>query len=251
MAETQLIEQDYGDGVVGIELNRVPVNALTPDFLCDFGHAIDRFGADASVRAIVISSRCKVLSAGLDLKAAMDFDSRQQAAIVEALNRDFLKLYACPKPVVTAISGAAIAGGLFFVLGADFRVASARSSFGLAEVRVGVDLPIGPMEIALAELDPRTARQLLLTGQPVNVETALERGIVDIVAEKDDVLERAIGEARRLGQLPGLAYGAIKQGLRQETINKIKDGIARDENADWFNVETKAAMQRMIGAGEK
>ncbi|WP_146345594.1 enoyl-CoA hydratase/isomerase family protein [Phaeobacter marinintestinus] len=251
MGEEFLIRKDHGDGVAGIVLNRAPVNALSPGFLAEFGTMIDELTADDSVGSILISSDFKVLSAGLDLKEAQGFDLAAQKAIVEALNRDFLKLFACPKPVVTAVAGAAIAGGLFFVLGADLRVAGPRAAFGLAEVRVGADLPVGPMEIAMATLDQNTARQLLLTGQPINAEQAHARGIVDVLVPKgEDVLTRAVAEARILGQLPSLAYASIKHNLRGPTIARIeaamKQGAIGSESG-WFNAQTKAAMQRMLG----
>lgn len=251
MSKDNLIRRDHGEGVAGVGLNRAPVNALSPEFLGAFGDLIDELAADDTVSSIVISSEFKVFSAGLDLKEAQGFDLAAQHAIVEALNRDFLRLFACPKPVVAAVGGAAIAGGLFFVLGADLRVAGPRAAFGLAEVRVGVDLPVGPMEVAMATLDPNTARQLLLTGQPISAEQAHMRGVVDVLLpEGEDVLDRAIGEARRLGALPLSAFASIKRTLRRQAIERIEAGMAAGANqpeGGWFTPETKAAMQRMIG----
>ena len=145
-----LSTRDLGDGIVELQLGRGPVNALSADFLMGFAALITRLGADDAVRCIILSSPFKVFSAGLDLKEAQHFDLEQQQAIVRGLNEGFLALYACPKPVVASIGGAAIAGGLFFVLASDRRVAMTKSSFGLAEVRVGADFPVGPLEIAKA-----------------------------------------------------------------------------------------------------
>ena len=146
MAEKQSLSiRAHGDGIIELQLGRAPVNALSAEFLMEFADEITRIGQDDEVRAIILTSPFKVFSAGLDLKEAQDFDLEQQQAIVRGLNEGFLALYACPKPVVACIGGAAIAGGLFFVLASDRRVALSKSSFGLAEVRVGADFPFGPL----------------------------------------------------------------------------------------------------------
>ncbi len=244
---------EHGDGIVELQLGRGPVNALSAEFLMEFGTLITQLGADDAVRAIIISSPFKVFSAGLDLKEAQDFDLHQQHAIVRGLNEGFLALYACPKPVVACVGGAAIAGGLFFVLASDRRVAMTKSAFGLAEVRVGADFPVGPLEIAKATLDADTLRRLMLTGQPIGPIAARNFGFIDIVAEdREDLMGYSLAEARKLAELPSIAYASIKQQLRGETIARIRAAIEAGGNTPeggWFNSQTKAAMQRMIDRG--
>jgi enoyl-CoA hydratase/carnithine racemase len=254
MAEhDNLSTRDLGDGIVELQLGRGPVNALSADFLMAFADLITELGQDEDVRAIILTSPFKVFSAGLDLKEAQGFDLAQQHAIVRGLNEGFLALYACPKPVIASVAGAAIAGGLFFVLASDRRVAMTKSSFGLAEVRVGADFPIGPLEIAKATLDADSQRRLMLTGQPIGCIAARNFGFVDIIAEDlEDLQAYSLAEARKLAELPSIAYAAIKQQLRGETIAKIRAAIeagANQPEGGWFNSQTKAAMQRMLDQG--
>jgi len=246
-----LILTDHGEGITEIGLNRGPVNALSPEFLMGFAALLDRLEADETVRAVVISSPLKVFSAGLDLKEARTFDLAQEQAIVAALNLGFLRLFTFAKPVVVAVNGAALAGGLFFVLAADLRVAGPRASFGLAEIRVGVDFPVGPMEIARAALDPNALRRLMLTGQPIAVDHARDIGLVDMLVDGGDtVVERAVEEARKLAQLPSIAYAAVKRQIREPAVSAIETAISQGANAPaegWFNSQTRDAMRRMIG----
>ncbi|WP_164658996.1 enoyl-CoA hydratase/isomerase family protein [Tropicibacter sp. Alg240-R139] len=248
-ATNHLIRTNHDDGVIEIGLNRAPVNALSPDFLFDFKDLLDELSVDPEVRAIVLTSSFKVYSAGLDLKEAQEFNLDQQYAIVEGLNVGFLSLFANPKPVVCSVDGAAIAGGLFFVLGSDVRVAGPRTKLGLAEVRVGADFPIGPLEIARATLGPDALRRLMLTGLPLDAVDAHRYGILDILTE-DSSRDRAMVEARALAQLPPQTYASIKQQIRGDTIQiieqAIRDGANRSDTG-WFSDETKPAMQRMIG----
>lgn len=246
-----LNRRTHGDGIIELQLGRGPVNALSSDFLLDFAAEIKQLGQDADVRAIILSSPFKVFSAGLDLKEAQEFDLEQQHAIVRGLNEGFLALYACPKPTVAAVNGAAIAGGLFFVLASDLRVAVSKASFGLAEVRVGADFPVGPLEIALATLDSNTQRRLMLTGQPIGAVAARNASIVDIITEGvDELMPRALTEARKLAKLPPMTFASVKQQLRGDTIARIEAAISAGGNSPtdgWFNSETKPAMQRMLG----
>ncbi|MFS4583356.1 enoyl-CoA hydratase/isomerase family protein [Phaeobacter sp. C3_T13_0] len=244
-----LIQHSHGDGIVEIKLARAPVNALSAEFLMDFAKLIKDLGEDPAVCALLLTSPFKVFSAGLDLKVARDFDDAGQRAAVQGLNEAFLALYACPKPVVTAVNGAAIAGGLFFVLCSDVRVAQVKSKFGLAEVQAGVDFPIAPLEIARATLNPNIQRRLMLTGQTIGPIAARNFNIVDIIADDaEDLLGYALKEARTLADLPPKSFAAIKHQLRGETIAKIKAAMASEDSfQQWFTDETVPAMTRVIG----
>lgn len=247
MSDTLTVEP-LENGVFELKLHRAPVNALSAEFLMGFARKIKELEEDADVRSIVLTSPFKVFSAGLDLKEAQTFDRAAQNAIVEGLNVGFLALFACCKPTVCAVNGAAIAGGLFFVLGSDIRVSSPKAKFGLAEVRVGANFPVGPLEIARATLDPNSMRRLMLTGQPISAEQAQHCGIVDLIAE--EVRSGAIEQARALAEIPPKTYASVKNQIRGSTVALIQDAIEKGANAPeggWFNEETRAAMKRMIG----
>jgi enoyl-CoA hydratase len=246
MSDSSWIKRiDHDGGVVELSLNRGPVNALTPDALFGLRDCINGLSEDANVGAIVLSSPLKVLSAGLNLKEARGFDDDQQDAIVCGLNEGFLALYACPKPVICAINGAAIAGGLFFVLTADHRIAAPKAQFGLAEVRVGVDFPVGPLEIAKAALSSNDARRLMLRGQPVDAQTAQSMGLVDLIVDAEDVLPQALKDATEFACIPAKAYASIKNQLRGDVIARIR--AAPPSTAQWFTEETTGAMSKMLG----
>ncbi len=250
MTQDRLVRTDHENGVVQIGLNRAPVNALSADFLMEFSDLIDVLVADDTVRSIVLTSGFKVFSAGLDLKEAQHFHLTQQHAMVRGLNVSFLSLYACPKPTLVAVDGAAIAGGLFFVLGSDVRISSPRASFGLAEVRVGADFPVGPLEIARAALSPDTLRRLMLTGRPIDTDSAKAAGIIDEITPSEQLFTRVMQIGGEMAQIPPQTFASVKRQIRGDTISRIEAAMAGGANAPeggWFNDETIAAMKRMIG----
>lgn len=249
MTTGDLMCVDHANGVVEVRLNRAPVNALSADFLMGFAGLIEALAQDTAVKSIVLTSDFKVLSAGLDLKEAQHFDVIAQHAIVEGLNIGFLTLFACPKPVVVAVNGAAIAGGLFFVLASDMRLASSRARLGLAEVRVGASFPVGPLEIARAALTPDALRRLMLSGLPIDVDQAHGMGIIDEIVSADQLRSRAIDVAADLAGLPPGTYASIKHQIRGSTIARIRAAMNAGGNTPeggWFTAETVPAMQRMI-----
>lgn len=243
--------KDDGNGITTLVLNRAPVNALSAGLLQAVAERLDELADDNSVRAVILASPFKVFSAGLDLKEAQAFDLGDQHAIVKGLNVTFTKLYGFPKPVVVAATGSAIAGGLFFLLAADYCVLDRAAKFGLAEVRAGADFPVGPLEIARATLSAADARRLMLGGKPIGADAALDAGIGDAIAEEGDVMAWAQRVAQDYATIPPKTYAAVKQQLRAPTITIIEQAMQQGANAPeggWFSSESKQAMADMIAS---
>ncbi|MBC8445396.1 MAG: enoyl-CoA hydratase/isomerase family protein [Rhodospirillaceae bacterium] len=235
----KLHREDAADGVTVLSLNRAPVNALNPQYLKEIEEALADINGDDSVRALVLTSGLKVLSAGMDLKEAIAFSDSDQTAVVDGLNDTYTRLYSLSKPVITAANGAAIAGGLFFILAADYTVASERGKFGLTEARVGVNFPVAPLEIARAALGPAALRQIMLGGNLIGAAAAREMGMVDEVTSPDEVMPRALAVARDYAAIPPKTYASIKaQNARKGTDNN------QHGPGGWFRPNPQRLVQR-------
>ena len=169
--------------------------------------------------AIVLTGREGFFSAGLDLKVAPTLDADGQRAMVTGVNSIFAAWYGFPAPVVAAVNGHAIAGGLILALCADYRVGSSEGKYGVTEVKAGVGYPAVAMAVVRAELHGPAARRLVLGADLVDAKAALEAGALDEVAEPDDVLHRATEVARNLSMLPSDAYARTKQQLRRPVLD--------------------------------
>lgn len=245
-----ILQEDLGNGITLVRLNRAPVNALNPAFLAEIEERFDALERAGAVKAVVLTSALKVFSAGLDLKVAKQFTVEEQTAVVDGLNATFVKLYRFPKPLVVAVNGAAIAGGLFFVLTADYAVAREGVKLGLAEIRVGVSFPTVPLEVARGTLPPRAFRQLLLGGNPVSANKALLEGFVDEVVTADEVLPRALQVAEDYSKIPPNTYRGVKSQMRAPVLSAI-DAQPDPTRDGWFCEETVPAMESILGAGRK
>jgi len=246
--------QRHDGGVTEVRLDRPPVNALNPAFLAEIHRVMDELTEDAHVRAVVLSGAGKTLSAGMDLKELQTFTAEDQHAMVMGLNATYGAIYGFPKPVICAAHGPAIAGGMFFVLVSDYRIAGDRARFGLAEVRVGVRFPVGPFEIARRELGPDACRRFMLSGQNHDARSALEFGVVDEVVAVDQLHARALEVAAEYARIPPRTYAETKRQLRAEVLQRVAaavDGAAEPMLSGWFTEETSEATQAMLDALRK
>ena len=224
-----------------VRIDRPPANAMDLELL-DEGHRVLDELAASDPGAVVITGRDGVFSAGLDLKVAPTLDREGQRAMVEGINRIFPAWYGFPRPVVCAVNGHAIAGGMILALCGDYRVGSTEGKLGLTELRVGLGFPTGAIGVVQAELTPAVARVLVLRAHLVEPPEALELGVVDELAEPPAVLDRAVEVAEELGELPADAYAYGKRQLRGRALDAIARATAEDPLLErWAGEETAGA----------
>ncbi len=218
---------DNGDGVVVLTADRPPANAMDVTLLGDILEAVEQLVSDLP-RALVLAGRPGFFSAGADLKAVPTYDPEDQRRMVTSINEMALGIYELECPVVGAITGHAIAGGLVLALCTDIRVASSAGRYGLTEVRVGVPYPQAAIGVVAAELAPHAARVLALGGELIGGAECLRLGVFDEVVEPDDVLARARELAAGLAAFPAEVYARTKRELRGATAARLRTASAKD-----------------------
>jgi enoyl-CoA hydratase len=215
------------DGVVTVTADRPPANAMDVTLLADVVAAVAEVAADPPA-AVVLAGRPGFFSAGADLKAVPSYGPDEQRAMVEGINRMALGVYALPCPVVGAITGHAIAGGLVLAVCTDLRIASNAGRYGLTEVRVGVPYPQAAIGVVQAELPPHALRMLAFGNELHDAQTCLRLGVFDEVVEPDAVLPRALELARELAAMPAEVYARTKRDLRGATIERLRAAASAD-----------------------
>ena len=223
-----------------VTLRRPPANAMNLELTEEIATVFQHLGQDKSVRSLVLTGQGTSFCAGLDLKSVPHFDEAQQRRMVNALNRAFYAVYSCPVPVVAAINGHAIAGGLVLALCCDWRIA-VKTQFlaGLTEVRVGVPYPVGAMEVVRQELRSDVARRLVLFGQNVTA-AAVEAGVFDETVDPEALLDGAMAKATEFAALPQTAFARSKRQLRSRACEAMEAAIAGAEPLlnGWLSKET-------------
>ena len=229
------------DGPVAIiAIDRPPANALEANVLGAVTRALDEIDA-SDAGAVVLTGTGSCFSAGLDLKEVPRYTQAQQRDLILALNRFLGRLYAYPGPVVAAVNGHAIAGGLVAALACDRRVGTnAPCRLGLTEARAGVPFPVAPMAVVQAELTPAVARELVLVARNVDPARALAMGVLDELQEPQHVMPRALDVARDLAGIDRAVYARTKRDLRAAAIARIDEANAEGNDP---------ALDAWLGAG--
>jgi len=197
--------------------------------------------------AVVITGREGFFSAGVDLKVAPTLDASGQRELVDGINRLFAGWYSFPRPLVCAVNGHAIAGGMILALCGDYRVGCNEGNLGLTELRAGIPYPACAMAVVKAELSAAAARRLVLRAELISPPEALAMGALDEL--HDDPLPRALEVASEMAQLPRSAYPIVKKQLRRETIELLDAVVAGDSDpvaSGWLSAEAGAASAAIL-----
>lgn len=196
--------------VLRITLNRPEKrNALNLELCTKLAEAMERADVDHSVGAIVLAANGPAFCGGMDLKETIDIDQVQLAGIHERL---FTTIHRTRTPIVSAVHGAAFAGGTGLVANSHIAIAKPDARFGLTEIRIGLwpVLIFRAVENAMGE---RRTVELSLTGREFNAQEALEYGLVTEIA--DDPLRRATDIAVKLAGFSPIAMGAGLEYVHQ------------------------------------
>jgi enoyl-CoA hydratase len=211
--------------------DRPPVNAMNLELLDELVTTVEQLAADVPA-ALVLAGRPGAFSAGLDLKAVPAYEPDEQRRMVESINAMALGVYGLPCPVVCAITGHAIAGGMVLALCGDHRVASSEGRYGLTEVKVGVPYPQAAIGVVRAELAPPAARALALGNRLVDAAECVRLGAFDEAVEPGAVVDRALAVAKELAAMPAAVYARTKAELRGATIAALRISAERDPLLD-------------------
>lgn len=199
------------DGVRKITLRRNPMNTLDFD-------AVERLSAlfedHPSDLPLVLEGSESVFSAGVDAKLFMGYDRARRLEMARAITRMTGHLLSIPAPVVAAISGHALGGGLVLTLCCDYRIATnaEQAKFGLFEAKAGIAFPDGPAHIVQTELPTTLLRQLTLSSRSLSAAELIRHGVFDETADPDRVTTLASNRARELAGQDG--FRAVKTQMR-------------------------------------
>jgi enoyl-CoA hydratase len=209
-APDSLLVEYPSDDIAVFRLNRPEVrNALNLPLRIRLADDITRHAADEKIRCLIVTGSDKVFASGADI------GEMAEAGPIEVMARNVQKYWRiimeCPKPLIAAIEGFALGGGLELALCADIIVAGESARLGLPEVKIGI-LPGGGGTQKLARLVGRQrAMLLLMTGRMFSAAEALNMGVIGEVAPAGQALPRAIEIAREIAAMPPISIQQIKE----------------------------------------
>lgn len=212
------------DGVAVVEMHRPPANHFDESLIGALVETARALDDDDRCRVLVLCSEGKHFCAGADFGADGGFGA-DRVAVSERLYRRAVELFGTAKPVIAAVQGAAVGGGLGLALAADLRVAEPGSRFSANFARLGFHQGFG-LSVTLPRLvGPQVATDLLLTGRRVDGTEAVRLGLADRLAEPGRVRETAVAWAREIAASAPLAVRSIRATLRAGLAEQVQQAL--------------------------
>jgi 2-(1,2-epoxy-1,2-dihydrophenyl)acetyl-CoA isomerase len=219
MATTRL-ELERVSRVAVLTLSRPPHNFFDVGLLTQLADAVAAIDSDPMIRAIVLASKLRSFCAGADFEAERPDPAPIYAQAVRLMSRR--------KPLIAAINGAAIGGGLGLALVADMRVGSAEARFQANFVRLGISAGFGISFTLPRVVGSQAARNLLLTGRRIKGEEAFSMGLLDRLTQPDTVLPLAINTCEELAGNAPAAMVATRRLLDEDIPEAFAKAVSRE-----------------------
>ncbi|MBO0816925.1 MAG: enoyl-CoA hydratase/isomerase family protein [Actinobacteria bacterium] len=211
MGEFVRVERDAG--IATIRLDRPKMNALNAQVQDEIAAAAREVDADRGIRAVVLYGGERVFAAGADIKEMAEASFAEVAADSRRLQAAFTAVARIGKPVVAAVTGYALGGGLELALCADFRVAGEGAQLGQPEILLGIIPGAGGTQRLPRLIGPARAKGIVFTGRFVGAAEALSIGLVDKVVPDDEVYRAARDLVAQYATGPAVALRAAKQAI--------------------------------------
>ncbi|MEO6066189.1 MAG: enoyl-CoA hydratase/isomerase family protein [Lysobacterales bacterium] len=244
-----MLERIQHGSILELRLARPPVNALDPALVAQLIAAV-RDAPGEGARAIVLSGAPGLFSAGLDVPVLLTLDREKLAHFWRAFFELLSRMARCPVPIVAAISGHSPAGGAVLSIFCDYRImAEGAYKIGLNEVQVGLSVP-PTIQFALRRLvGAHRAERLMVAGAMIDAAEALRIGMVDELAQVDNVVPRALAWCEQHLALPPLAMAETRRQARAD----LHEGIGAPGSHDvedfvdaWYGAETQSVLKALV-----
>jgi enoyl-CoA hydratase len=246
-----LVETD-ADGIAVLRLNRLDArNALDSELISELGEAADMLARDDGVRAVIVTGSEEVFAAGGDIK---EMSGKYSPDMLNAYGADlsgFDKIERIPKPVIAAVSGYALGGGLELALVCDMIVASETAVFGMPEITLGIIPGAGGTQRLPRLIGPNRAKEIIFTGSFFDVEACREMGLVNKVVPVAEMMKEARELAKRCIRNGAVALACAKACVNDGMNTDLYSGLSFERKCFSLLFSTEDQKEGMAAFKEK
>lgn len=221
------------DRLAIVTIDHRPVNALDRQTLQELGQLADAMAADPAVNVVIITGAGSLaFVAGADIKEVSQIGSVAAAKEMAAVGQSvFLKLQRLGKPVIAAINGVCLGGGLELAMSCHLRISGDRARFGQPEVTLGIIPGWGGTQRLPRLIGKTKAIEWILTGDMYTAQEALRLGLVNQVVPQDQVLKAAKDFARKIASKGAVAIQQSLRAIEEGLDRPLGEGLAREAEA--------------------
>lgn len=214
--EYEILKTEMNDGIAVVTISRPKaMNALNTRFFNEMDQLVEETASNTAVKAMVITGEGKAFVAGADIAEMVNKDAAEGTTFSKLGQNTFSSLGKLNIPVIAAINGFALGGGLELAMGCDFRTASTKARFGQPEVSLGLIPGYAGTQRLSRLVGMGDALYLLMTADMIGAEDALRIGLVQKVFEPENLMEETLKIARNIVSKGPLAIQKVKAVVRK------------------------------------
>lgn len=237
-------------GIVVVAVNRPDqLNALNPEVLADLKAAADALKGRDDLRVVILTGEGRAFVAGADIKSMAGFAPEEARAFAEAGHAAMDAIAALDVPVIAAINGFALGGGLELALSADLLYASEKAKLGLPEVTLGIVPGFGGTQRLGRVIGWHAARDLVFSGRTIGAEEALRLGLVCQVLPQENFLGQVVEIAQTIASRGPVAVRVAKRVMREGSEQPLAQANATERGAFvelWETHDRKEGMAAFV-----
>jgi len=225
-----MITKKVEDNVYILTLNDGKTNALTDTVLNDLRKYLKEAASDATIKGVILTGEGKTFSSGFYLPMFLSFTTINEVIkFFDVEEEILLELFMFEKPVIAALNGHTVAGGMIYALACDYRIMKnhPKIKMGMSEIKIGLPLSVAQWNVVRFGLDSdKKFRDIMYFGNMFSPDEALKMGLVDELADEDKLISRAKELINLWKNNPGNAFTPLKLCVRQETADRIRKDLA-------------------------
>jgi len=238
----EVLKVNVSGGIATVTISRPQaLNALNTRFFQEMDSLIAEIGARNDIKVVVITGEGKAFVAGADIAEMVHKTKAEGAEFSKAGQKTLRSLETLDKPVIAAVNGFALGGGLELALACDFRVSSSKAKFGQPEVNLGVIPGYAATQRLPRLIGLGNALFILLTGEMIGAEEALRMGLVQKVVEPEELMPTVLGLAKMIASKGPKAVKLVKSVSRRGFLMDFEAGCALESETFSSLFENEAA----------
>jgi enoyl-CoA hydratase/carnithine racemase len=230
MTEKQFVKTSIEDRVAVITIDHAPVNALTSQVLDELSATLDEIAADPNVKVGIITGAGQLaFVAGADINEFTKLNGDDEArAMTQRGHTTFNKIENSPKPIIAAINGVALGGGMELAMACHMRIVGDRVRLGQPEISLGIIPGWGGTQRLTRIVGPAKATELILTGDNLTAQEAFRLNLVNKVVPAGEVLKTAKDLARKIAGKGALAIAAAMDSIGRARDSELTAGLSAE-----------------------
>jgi enoyl-CoA hydratase len=223
----QFINYTLEDRVATVTISNPPANVLTTPLVKELDKVFDELSGKEDVKVIILTGSGTLFVAGADIKEIGSITSSKQGEELALMGQAvFNKIEQMQKPVIAAITGFCLGGGMELAMACHLRVAGDRARMGQPEINLGIIPGFGGTQRLSRLVGKAKAMEIILTGDMINTQEAKALGLVNKVVPEGEVLKQAVGLAKKIASKGKKAIAAAMSAIQEGTMQPLSQGLA-------------------------